>query len=81
VILYQDSHFTLGTGDTAAVVVFHDVCGRSYMTELLVNDTTGKTAMLTMNPGPQVDFGVRCKDAVANLVRVSKEVWPDKPEE
>jgi len=51
------------------------------MAELLVNDTTGKTAMLTMNPGPQVDFGVRCKDAVANLVRVSKEVWPDKPEE
>ena len=51
------------------------------MTELLVNDTTGKTAMLTMNPGPQVDFGVRCKDAVANLVRVSKEVGPGEPEE
>ena len=44
------------------------------MTNLLVNDTTGKTAILTGNFGPPVDFGVRCRDAVANLVRVTKEV-------
>jgi hypothetical protein len=44
------------------------------MIDLLVNDTTGKTAMLTGNFGPPVDFGVRCKDAVANLERVAKEV-------
>jgi len=40
------------------------------MVQLLVNDTTGKTAMITGNTGPEVDFGQRVKNAVNALMEV-----------
>jgi hypothetical protein len=60
----------LGSGDTAALKCFQEVCGRTMMLDMLVNDTTGRTAMMTGNTGPAVDFGQNVKDAVKALVDV-----------
>ena len=37
------------------------------MLDILVNDTSGKTAMMTGNTGPPLDFGQKVKDAVKAL--------------
>ena len=37
------------------------------MLELIVNDTTGKTAMMTGASGPPLDFGQKVRDAVKDL--------------
>ncbi|TVY18708.1 hypothetical protein LARI1_G003850 [Lachnellula arida] len=63
----QFSGGAAGSGDQAALVVFQDVCSRTMMLDLLVNDTSGKTAMLTGNTGPPLDFGQKVKDAVKAL--------------
>jgi len=57
----------VGSGDQAALGVFQDVCSRTMMLGLLVNDTSGKTSMLTGNAGPPLDFGQKVKDAVKAL--------------
>ena len=44
------------------------------MPELLVNDTTGKMAMITGNTCPAVDFGRKVKGVVKALM----EVCPDE---
>ena len=62
----------LVSGDAAALGIFQDVCGRTTMLDLLVNDTSGIAAMMTGNAGPRVDFGQKVKDAVAAL----KEACP-----
>jgi hypothetical protein len=78
---YSNSHFRPvsgkvlltplpGTGDQAALKVFQDVCGRTMMLQLLVNDTTGKTDLMTGNTGAPLDFGKRVKDAVQALMDV-----------
>jgi hypothetical protein len=37
------------------------------MVDMMVNDTTGRTAMMTGSRGPPVDFGQKVKDAVKAL--------------
>jgi len=37
------------------------------MVEMMVNDTSGRSAMITGQSGPPLDFGKRIKDAVAAL--------------
>jgi hypothetical protein len=56
---------TPGKGENAAVSVFSNVCGRTFMVDMMVNDTFGKTAVIT--GGPRVDFEKRIKDAVKAL--------------
>ncbi|KIN03834.1 hypothetical protein OIDMADRAFT_158705 [Oidiodendron maius Zn] len=56
-----------GKGNAAAVRNFRDVCGRTMMLKLLVNDTRGITAMMTGNAGAPIDFGKNVKDAVEAL--------------
>jgi len=63
----------VGTGDEAALKTFQDVCGRTMMLQLLVNDTTGKTDLMTGNTGPPLNFGKRVKDAVKALMDVCPE--------
>jgi hypothetical protein len=43
------------------------------MVDMMVNDTTGKTAMITGNSGPPLDFGKRVKDAVKALQEACPE--------
>ncbi|KUJ07879.1 uncharacterized protein LY89DRAFT_630932 [Mollisia scopiformis] len=62
-----------GSGEAAAVKVFRDVCSRTVMLEMMVNDTSGRTAMMTGNSGPAVDFGQRVKDAVKALMEACPE--------
>jgi len=57
----------------AALGVFQDVCSRTMMLDLLVNDTSGKTAMMTGNAGPPIDFGQKVKDAVKALENACPE--------
>jgi hypothetical protein len=56
-----------GSGDSAALKTFQDVCSRTMMLEMIVNDTSGKMAMMTGSTGPALDFGQRVKDAVKAL--------------
>ncbi|PMD13798.1 hypothetical protein NA56DRAFT_651452 [Hyaloscypha hepaticicola] len=56
---------SVGKGEKAAVSVFSKVCSRTFMVDMMVNDTSGKTAMIT--GGPRIDFGKRIKDAVKAL--------------
>jgi hypothetical protein len=51
----------------AAKEVFNDVCGRCFLADLLVNDTSGRTAMMTGHFGQRVDFGAECKEKVGAL--------------
>ena len=44
------------------------------MVDMMVNDTTGRTAMMTGNRGPPVDFGQKVKDAVKAL----REACPEE---
>ena len=37
------------------------------MVDMMVNDTSGKAAMITGQAGPPLDFGKRVKDAVVAL--------------
>jgi len=51
-----------GSGPQAAVKVFDDACGRCQLVNLLVTDTSGKTAMMTgQAPGEIVDFGAEAR--------------------
>ncbi|PMD32105.1 hypothetical protein L207DRAFT_183922 [Hyaloscypha variabilis F] len=51
--------------ERAAVKVILDVCSRIFKVNMMVNDTSGKTAMITRRP--RIDFGKRIKDAVKVL--------------
>ena len=51
--------------------VFSDVCSRTVMVNMMVNDTTGKAAMIT--GGPQIDFGKEVRDAVKSLQDICPE--------
>lgn len=53
--------------------MFQEVCGRTFMIDMMVNDTSGKTAMITGNSGPPLDFGKRIKDAVKALQEACPE--------
>lgn len=44
------------------------------MLDMMVNDTSGRTAMITGNTGPAVNFGRRVKDAVKAL----RDACPDE---
>ncbi|KFX90349.1 hypothetical protein O988_04198 [Pseudogymnoascus sp. VKM F-3808] len=55
-----------GTGAAAAKRVYDDVVGRNMMAQMMVTDTTGKTAMLTGGSGA-VDFGSDAKEKVRAL--------------
>ncbi|OBT93999.1 hypothetical protein VE01_07129 [Pseudogymnoascus verrucosus] len=55
------------TGAAAAKKVYDDVVGRNMMAQMMVTDTTGKTAMLTGSSGPPVDFGSNAKEKVRSL--------------
>jgi hypothetical protein len=44
------------------------------MVDMMVNDTSGRTAMMTGNRGPPVDFGQKVKDAVKAL----REACPEE---
>ncbi len=44
------------------------------MLDMMVNDTSGRTAMITGNTGPAVNFGPRVKDAVKAL----RDACPDE---
>lgn len=57
-----------GTGRDAALAVYRDVCGRNIMAQMLITDTTGKTAMMTGNVGPPVDFGNVVKEKMRALM-------------
>lgn len=63
----------IGTGETAALKVFQDVCSRTMMLNMLVNDTTGKAGIITGNAGPALDFGQDDKNAVAALDQACPE--------
>ena len=41
--------------------------GRNMMAQMMITDTTGKTAMLTGSSGPPVDFGSDAKEKVRSL--------------
>ncbi|KFY72022.1 hypothetical protein V499_07791 [Pseudogymnoascus sp. VKM F-103] len=56
-----------GTGAAAAKKVYDDVVGRNMMAQMMVTDTTAKTAMLTGSSGPPVDFGSNAKEKVRSL--------------
>ncbi|KFY17697.1 hypothetical protein V491_04951 [Pseudogymnoascus sp. VKM F-3775] len=56
-----------GTGANAAKQVYQDVVGRNMMAQMMITDTSGKTAMLTGNSGPPVDFGTDAKEKVRAL--------------
>ncbi|KFY17001.1 hypothetical protein V492_00966 [Pseudogymnoascus sp. VKM F-4246] len=56
-----------GTGAAAAKKVYDDVVGRNMMAQMMITDTTGKTAMLTGSSGPPVDFGADAKEKVRAL--------------
>ncbi|TVY81876.1 hypothetical protein LSUE1_G004788 [Lachnellula suecica] len=62
-----------GSGNAAALKVFQDVCSRTMMLDMLVNDTTGKAGMIT-GAGGALDFGQEARDAVAAL----SEACPDE---
>ncbi|OBT83873.1 hypothetical protein VE02_06132 [Pseudogymnoascus sp. 03VT05] len=47
--------------------VYDDVVGRIMMAQMMITDTTGKTAMLTGSSGPPVDFGSDAKEKVRSL--------------
>lgn len=49
--------------------VFAEACGRTMMLQLLVEDKSGKTAMLTGQSGPPLDFGPKVKEAVENQMK------------
>jgi hypothetical protein len=41
------------------------------MTKILINDTSGKSAMLTGSSGTPIDFGSRCREMVEHLLRAT----------
>ncbi|KFZ02403.1 hypothetical protein V500_00221 [Pseudogymnoascus sp. VKM F-4518 (FW-2643)] len=51
-----------GTGAAAAKQVYEDVVGRNFMAQMMITDTTGKTAMMTGSSEPPVDFGNDAKE-------------------
>lgn len=56
-----------GTGAAAAKQVYEDVVGRNFMAQMMITDTTGKTAMMTGSTGPPVDFGNDAKEKARSL--------------
>lgn len=56
-----------GTGAAAANQVYQDIVGRNMMAQMMITDTTGKTAMMTGGSGPPVDFGTDAKEKVRSL--------------
>jgi hypothetical protein len=44
------------------------------MVDMMANDTSGRTAMMTGNRGPPLDFGQKVKDAVKAL----REACPEE---
>ncbi|KFY58281.1 hypothetical protein V496_06188 [Pseudogymnoascus sp. VKM F-4515 (FW-2607)] len=56
-----------GTGAAAAQLVYEDVVGRNMMANLMITDTTGKTAMMTGASGPPIDFSSDCKEKARSL--------------
>ncbi|KAJ8066468.1 hypothetical protein OCU04_005528 [Sclerotinia nivalis] len=59
-----------GTGENAALKVFQEVCGRTMMLKMIVNDTSGRMAVMTGSSGPPIDYGDNVKQAVKNLEAV-----------
>ncbi|RFU24147.1 hypothetical protein B7463_g12189, partial [Scytalidium lignicola] len=59
-----------GKGEQAAAKVFADSCARTMMVQTLVNDKSGKTAMMTGQSGAPVEFTQKIKDAVDNLMKI-----------
>ena len=54
--------------------VFKDVVGRCFFTEILINDTTGKLAMMTgERPGQNIDFGDEVREASKNIGKLPNE--------
>ncbi|PQE15909.1 hypothetical protein CJF31_00008501 [Rutstroemia sp. NJR-2017a BVV2] len=56
-----------GSGEAAAVKVFQEACGRTMMVQMIVNDTSGRMAIMTGSSGPPMDYGESVKQAVADL--------------
>lgn len=55
-----------GSGEKAAISCFQNVCGRTMMLDMMVNDTTGMMRGMT-GGGPAVDYGQGIKNAVKAL--------------
>ncbi|KFZ17706.1 hypothetical protein V502_04439 [Pseudogymnoascus sp. VKM F-4520 (FW-2644)] len=47
--------------------VYEDVVGRNFMAQMMITDTTGKTAMMTGSSAPPVDFGNDAKEKARSL--------------
>lgn len=54
------------SGEKAAISCFQNVCGRTMMLDMMVNDTTGMMRGMT-GGGPAVDYGQDIKNAVKAL--------------
>jgi len=72
-------------GDEATVETYTDAFQRSIMCQLLITDTTGKTAVLTgRNPNTPIEFGAVLKERARALTEITPEddsAGPSEPVE
>lgn len=58
-----------GKGESAAVKVFDEICGRTMMLQMIIDDKSGKAAAMSGGGSP-VDYGQSVRSKFADLMAV-----------